>query len=106
MGQCDKQNAVSYTHLDVYKRQQLLWLNSQGFSIVEFKKVTQENIEETVNWFEENIRENDLPSDGLVLTYDDIKYGESLGSTAKFPKDSIAFKWSDEIDVYKRQTYT
>ncbi|HOT21942.1 MAG TPA: helix-hairpin-helix domain-containing protein, partial [Sedimentibacter sp.] len=60
-------------------------------------KVTQENIEETVNWFEENIRENDLPSDGLVLTYDDIKYGESLGSTAKFPKDSIAFKWSDEI---------
>ena len=77
--------------------EQLLWLNSQGFSIVEFKKVTQENIEETVNWFEENIRENDLPSDGLVLTYDDIKYGESLGSTAKFPKDSIAFKWSDEI---------
>ena len=77
--------------------EQLLWLNSQGFSIVEFKKVTQENIEETVNWFEENIRENDLPSDGLVLTYDDIKYGESLGSTAKFPRDSIAFKWRDEI---------
>jgi DNA ligase (NAD+) len=77
--------------------EQLKWLNSQGFSIVEFKKVTQENIEETVNWFEENIRENDLPSDGLVLTYDDIKYGESLGSTAKFPRDSIAFKWRDEI---------
>lgn len=76
---------------------QLNWLKNQGFSIVEFKRVTQENIEDTVRWFEDRIKDNDLPSDGLVLTYDDIKYGESLGTTAKFPRDSIAFKWRDDI---------
>ncbi len=77
--------------------EQLIWLKNQGFSIVEFKKVDRENIEDTVKWFEDKIQDNDLPSDGLVLTYDDIEYGESLGTTAKFPRDSIAFKWRDEI---------
>lgn len=80
--------------------EQLNWLRNQGFSVVEFKKV-ESDIEEEVKWFEEHIKENDLPSDGLVLTYDDIKYGESLGSTAKFPRDSIAFKWRDEIKETK-----
>lgn len=80
--------------------EQLNWLKNQGFSIVEFKKVTSD-IEETVKWFEDRIEENDLPSDGLVLTFDDIKYGESLGTTAKFPRDSIAFKWKDEIKETK-----
>ena len=77
--------------------EQFIWLKNQGFSIVEFKKVDRENIEDTVKWFEDKIQDNDLPSDGLVLTYDDIEYGESLGTTAKFPRDSIAFKWRDEI---------
>lgn len=77
--------------------EQLNWLNSQGFSAVEFKKTTREDIEERVKWFEDHISGNDLPSDGLVLTYDDIEYGSSLGTTAKFPRDSIAFKWRDEI---------
>jgi DNA ligase (NAD+) len=54
-------------------------------------------MENTVAWFSERISENDFPSDGLVLLYDDIAYGRSLGTTAKFPKDSIAFKWADEI---------
>lgn len=76
---------------------QLDWLKSLGFSVVEYKKVISTDIEETVQWFEEHIAENDLPSDGLVLMYDDISYGESLGTTAKFPRDSIAFKWRDEI---------
>ncbi|MDW5299227.1 MAG: NAD-dependent DNA ligase LigA [Sedimentibacter sp.] len=76
---------------------QLDWLKSLGFSAVEYKKVNSNNIEETVQWFAEHIAENDLPSDGLVLIYDDISYGESLGTTAKFPRDSIAFKWRDEI---------
>ena len=80
--------------------QQLNWLKDQGFSIVEYKIVTTD-IEDAVNWFEEHISENDLPSDGLVLTFDDIKYGESLGSTSKFPRDSIAFKWRDEIKETK-----
>lgn len=80
---------------------QMNWLKGQGFDVVEFKNVTSTNIEETVNWFSENITKNDFPSDGLVLSYDDIAYGESLGSTAKFPRDSIAFKWRDEIKETK-----
>lgn len=83
------------------RKEQLDWLKSQGFSTVEFKKVSLSNIEETVNWFAEHVTENDLPSDGLVLTYDNISYGESLGATAKFPRDSIAFKWRDEIKETK-----
>ncbi len=76
---------------------QLKWLGSQGFEVVEYKKVDAGNLEESVGWFGEHITENDFPSDGLVLTLDDIAYGESLGATAKFPRDSIAFKWRDEI---------
>lgn len=83
------------------REQQFLWLKNQGFNVVEYKMVNASNIEDSVNWFAEHITENDLPSDGLVLTYDDISYGESLGSTAKFPRDSIAFKWRDEIKETK-----
>lgn len=76
---------------------QLSWLKSQGFDVVEFKEVNSLNIEESVASFAEGITDNDFPSDGLVLAYDDIAYGESLGTTSKFPRDSIAFKWRDEI---------
>lgn len=76
---------------------QLAWLKEQGFDVVEHYEVTRETLEERVRFFEEHIEENDIPSDGLVLTYDDIAYGKSLGSTAKFPRDSFAFKWADEI---------
>lgn len=76
---------------------QLNWLKGQGFDVVEFKEVNSSNIDETVSWFAQNITKNDFPSDGLVLAYDDIAYGESLGTTAKFPRDSIAFKWRDEV---------
>lgn len=81
--------------------QQVEWLKNQGFGTVEYKKVNGDNIEEAVRWFAENVTENGLPSDGLVLTYDNIAYGESLGATAKFPRDSIAFKWRDEIKETK-----
>lgn len=81
--------------------EQLNWLKSQGFGVVEFKKVDSLNIEEVVSWFAEHITENGFPSDGLVLAYDDIAYGESLGTTAKFPRDSIAFKWRDEVKETK-----
>jgi len=80
---------------------QMIWLKNQGFDVVDFKEVNSLNIEESVSWFAENISENDLPSDGLVLTYDDISYGEALGTTAKFPRDAIAFKWRDEIKETK-----
>lgn len=80
---------------------QVNWLKNQGFDIVEFKKVNSLNIEEAVKWFYDHIEDNDFPSDGLVLTYDNIVYGESLGATSKFPRDAIAFKWRDEIKETK-----
>ena len=72
------------------------WLQSQGFEVVEHKKVNYDNLQEAVLNFKTAIQHYDIPSDGLVLTYDDIAYGNSLGQTAKFPKHSIAFKWQDE----------
>lgn len=72
------------------------WLEEQGFDVVEYKACDEHNMQETVKYFSDKILQNDFPSDGLVLVYDDIAYGESLGSTAKFPRNSIAFKWSDE----------
>ncbi|MCD8074020.1 MAG: NAD-dependent DNA ligase LigA [Lachnospiraceae bacterium] len=76
--------------------EQLNWLKSQGFETVEYKKVTAAQVPETVQWFAEKIQHYEVPSDGLVALYDDIAYGRSLGRTAKFPRDSIAFKWKDE----------
>ena len=72
------------------------FMKEQGFQTVEYKVVTAKNIYETVELFSEKVKTNDFPSDGLVLLYDDISYGESLGSTAKFPRNAIAFKWADE----------
>lgn len=79
------------------RKYQFEWLRQQGFEVVGYKIVTREVLPETVAWFAEEIGANDVPSDGLVLTYEDIAYGESLGRTAKFPRNSIAFKWADEI---------
>ena len=76
---------------------QLNFLKNQGFETVYFEKVTAESIAAAVKSFSEKISENEVPSDGLVLTYEDLAYGASLGRTAKFPRDSIAFKWSDEL---------
>lgn len=79
------------------KEGQLKWLEEKGFKVVEHKKVTAQNIEETVHYFAEQIKNQVFPSDGLVLTYNNRAYSASLGETAKFPKDSIAFKWKDEL---------
>ena len=76
---------------------QMEWLAEQGFEVVEGYEVTADTIEEKVAYFAEEIANNDFPSDGLVLVYDDIAYGQSLGRTSKFPRDSFAFKWADEI---------
>lgn len=76
---------------------QMEWLKSQGFTTVEYYMVTRDTVEDEVAKFSSKISENDFPSDGLVLTYDNIAYGRSLGRTAKFPRDSFAFKWQDEI---------
>ena len=82
-------------------KEQFEWLKTQGFEVVEYHEVTKETLPETVKMYSEAIAENDTPSDGLVLLYDDIAYGQSLGRTAKFPRDSIAFKWADEIQETK-----
>lgn len=76
---------------------QFEWLRGQGFDVVEYKTVTRETLPDAVSGFAEAIQAYDVPSDGLVLLYDDIAYGDSLGRTAKFPRNSIAFKWADEI---------
>ncbi len=79
------------------RREQFEWLKKQGFDVVEYKMVTKEILPETVEEFAKSINDHDIPSDGLVLLFDDIAYGESLGRTAKFPRNAIAFKWADEI---------
>lgn len=75
---------------------QMNWLKEQGFEVVEFCQVTEDTVEKEVLKFSEKIEKNDFPSDGLVVVYDDIAYGQSLGRTSKFPRDSFAFKWADE----------
>ncbi len=79
------------------RMQQFEWLRSQGFDVVEHVQVDRESLPSYVSKFAERITENDFPSDGLVLILEDIAYGESLGTTAKFPHNAIAFKWADEI---------
>lgn len=83
------------------RKEQFEWLKTQGFEVVEYHEVTRETLSDTVKMYSEAIASNDTPSDGLVLLYDDIVYGQSLGRTAKFPRDSIAFKWADEIQETK-----
>lgn len=79
------------------REEQFIWLKNQGFDVVDYRRVNKANIAEAVSSFAQAIGSFDTPSDGLVLTFDDIAYGESLGRTAKFPRNSIAFKWADEI---------
>ena len=79
------------------RTEQSAFLQKQGFDVVEYRLVTPENILDNISYFEEKIQTYDVPSDGLVLTYEDMAYGASLGRTAKFPRDSIAFKWADEL---------
>lgn len=88
-----KADGVDFKNSYIY---QLEWLRRQGFETVEGYETDASKIEEQVGLFSERVRDYELPSDGLVLTYDDIAYGESLGRTAKFPRNSFAFKWADE----------
>lgn len=78
------------------RQKQMDWMKNQGFDIVDYRVATKDNTELVVDEFAGDITHNDIPSDGLVAIYDDIAYGQSLGNTSKFPRDSIAFKWADE----------
>lgn len=88
---------VKYEAIARSKDAQFVFLQEQGFEVVEHYTVTEVNILETIELFEKKIETYDVPSDGLVLSYEDIAYGRSLGRTAKFPRHSIAFKWADEL---------
>ena len=79
------------------RKEQFLWLRRLGFETVEFVEVTADTLADAVETFAKRIEDYEIPSDGLVLLYDDIAYGQSLGRTSKFPRDSIAFKWQDEV---------
>lgn len=84
------------SELSNYKDKNFEWLRSLGFETVEYVKVDKNNLKDEVLNYKEKIKTYDIPSDGLVLTFNDVEYGNSLGSTAKYPKHSIAFKWQDE----------
>jgi len=88
------------------KSNQIKWLEELGFTVVEHKIVNKKNIAKTVKTFEKKIETNDLGSDGLVLTFDEIEYSKSLGTTTKTPRDSIAFKWKDEMRETKLRNQT
>lgn len=79
------------------KKEGLSWLVKQGFEVAPYREVSASNIEDMISYFSNYVKQSDLPSDGLVLTFDDVAYSATLGRTAKFPHDSIAFKWQDEL---------
>ena len=79
------------------REREFAFLSEQGFEVVEYRRVTADTVAEAIDYYEKKIEHYDVPSDGLVLIYDDIAYGESLGRTSKFPRNAIAFKWQDEI---------
>lgn len=79
------------------REEQFMWLKNQGFDTVEYRAVTGKTLDRAMEYFEKAVEMNDFPSDGLVALYDDIAYGDSLGRTAKFPRNAFAFKWADEI---------
>ena len=90
---------VSAENVDFHnsRAEQFEWLKNQGFEVVEYRKVTAATLDQAMDYFSAAITENDFPSDGLVALYDNIAYGDSLGRTAKFPRNAFAFKWADEI---------
>ena len=95
--QGESMEQLKYEAIARSKDAQFVFLQEQGFEVVEHYTVTEVNILETIELFEKKIEAYDVPSDGLVLSYEDIAYGRSLGRTAKFPRHSIAFKWADEL---------
>ena len=90
---------VSASDVDMHnsREYQMEWLKDQGFEVVEYRVVTTDTLDDAMEYFADAVEKNDFPSDGLVALYDDIAYGESLGSTTKFPRNAFAFKWADEI---------
>ena len=100
---CNIFNVVKADGIDFEnsKAKQFEWAKNEGFDVVEYKFTDSKSIADDIAEFESKIESNDIPSDGLVLLLDDIALGERLGSTSKFPRNAMAFKWSDERQVTK-----
>ena len=100
---CNIFNVVKADGIDFEnsKAKQFEWVKSEGFDVVEYKFTDSKSIADDIAEFESKIESNDIPSDGLVLLLDDIALGERLGSTSKFPRNAMAFKWSDERQITK-----
>nr|WP_315084881.1 NAD-dependent DNA ligase LigA [uncultured Lachnoanaerobaculum sp.] len=100
---CNIFNVVKADGIDFEnsKAKQFEWVKNEGFDVVEYKFTDSKSIADDIAEFESKIESNDIPSDGLVLLLDDIALGERLGSTSKFPRNAMAFKWSDERQVTK-----
>ena len=100
---CNIFNVVKADGIDFEnsKAKQFEWVKNEGFDVVEYKFTDGKSIADDIAEFESKIESNDIPSDGLVLLLDDITLGERLGSTSKFPRNAMAFKWSDERQVTK-----
>ena len=100
---CNIFNVVKADGIDFEnsKAKQFEWAKNEGFDVVEYKFTDSKSIADDIAEFESKIESNDIPSDGLVLLLDDIALGERLGSTSKFPRDAMAFKWSDERQITK-----
>ena len=100
---CNIFNVVKADGIDFKnsKAKQFEWVKNEGFDVVEYKFTDSKSIADDIAEFESKIESNDIPSDGLVLLLDDIALGERLGSTSKFPRNAMAFKWSDERQVTK-----
>ena len=96
-------NVVKADNIDFgnSKAKQFEWAKNEGFDVVEYKFTNRASLANDIAEFESRIADNDIPSDGLVLLLDDIALGERLGSTAKFPRNAMAFKWSDERQTTK-----
>lgn len=75
---------------------QMKWMAEQGFDVVEYVKVYNKSIFGAIDNYAERVHSFEIPSDGLVLTLEDLEYAATLGTTAKFPRDSLAFKWADQ----------
>ncbi|EHO50351.1 DNA ligase [Lachnospiraceae bacterium oral taxon 082 str. F0431] len=96
-------NVVKADNIDFEnsKAKQFEWAKNEGFDVVEYKFTNRESLANDIADFESRVADNNIPSDGLVLLLDDIALGERLGSTAKFPRNAMAFKWSDERQTTK-----
>jgi DNA ligase (NAD+) len=84
-------------HMEDTHAKEFMWLQNMGFNVVSHIVVKDgSQVPVSVETFRSFMSDNPVPTDGLVLQFNETEYGRSLGETDKFPRDAIAFKWQDE----------